>query len=116
MNQSIANEIFKSDLGQTLDVIYVTCDDSVFETMSEAILHVKGELVPNSSPLEDSTIMSYYPRLDEEWIWQYLEKENLYYLCYFDDEGLLGEWFFENKKELDEYILENQIAITSFKN
>jgi hypothetical protein len=48
MTQEKANEIFKTDLGRQLDVIYVTSDDRPFVRIEEAIKHANGELDPNT--------------------------------------------------------------------
>lgn len=61
MTQEKANQIFKSDLGQQLDVIYVTSDDKPFVRYEEALKHANGELVANTKPLADKTITEWYP-------------------------------------------------------
>lgn len=61
MTQEQANKIFDTDLGQQLDVIYVTSDDRVFIREEEAVKHVRGQLDENSKPLENKTITEFYP-------------------------------------------------------
>lgn len=112
MTQELANRIFQSELGQQVLEIFVTSDDQVFIRHQEALLHTKGELIPNTVPLEDDTITTWYENYETFFICQFLESENLYYLVeYNEEEGVLGEWFFENKEKLDNYILENNIKI-----
>lgn len=112
MTQELANRIFQSELGQQVLEIFVTSDDQVFIRHQEALLHTKGELIPNTSPLEDDTITTWYENYETFFTWQFLESENLYYLVeYNEEEGVLEEWFFENKEKLDNYILENNIEI-----
>lgn len=61
MTQEKANEIFNSELGQQLDVIYVTSDDRAFIRHEEALKHTNGELDANTLPLDDKSIVEWYP-------------------------------------------------------
>lgn len=56
----IADEIFKSDLGRQLDIIYSTSDGRFFIRPQEAYLHTKGFLDKDTKPLEDKTIIAHY--------------------------------------------------------
>jgi hypothetical protein len=55
MTQEQANKIFETDLGQQLDVIYVTSDDAIFIRHWEAVQH------KHSKDLKDQTITEFYP-------------------------------------------------------
>ena len=55
MTQEIANEIFKTNIGIQLDVIYVTSDGQPFIRMEEAIKHSDGLLNV------DKSIIQFYP-------------------------------------------------------
>jgi len=110
MTQELVNKIFQSELGQQLNVIFVTSDDQVFIRHQEALLHTKGELIPNTFPLEDDTITTWYENYPTKWTWE----EMLYgkfSLIKYDDLGILDELKFSNKFELDNYILKNNIEI-----
>lgn len=61
MTQEQANKIFDTDLGQQLDVIYVTSDDKPFIRLEEAQKHVMGIIFPFKE-LEDKTITEFYPK------------------------------------------------------
>ena len=62
MTQEKASKIFESELGQQLDVIYVTSDDRVFVRYEEALKHSNGELDPAfPNPLSDKKIEEWYP-------------------------------------------------------
>jgi hypothetical protein len=61
--QEEANKIFDTDLGQQLDVIYVTSDNRVFIRYEEALLNTKGELDKDTKPLEDKFIQEFYSEL-----------------------------------------------------
>ncbi len=67
MTQERANKIFKTSLGQQLNEIFSTSDDRVFMRYEEeAVKHVNGELDPDTLPLEDKTILTWYPEYDDE--------------------------------------------------
>lgn len=53
MTQEQANKIFDTDLGQQLDVIYVTSDNQPFIRLEEAQKHTEK--------LENKTIIEFYP-------------------------------------------------------
>lgn len=59
MTQEKANRIFATELGQQLNVIYVTSDDYPFIRYEEALLHVEAMQVSN--PDFDDTITEWYP-------------------------------------------------------
>jgi len=61
MTQEQADKIFETDLGQQLDKIYSTSDNRTFIRYEEAKLHTEGRLQPNGIPLEDETILEWYP-------------------------------------------------------
>ena len=60
MTQEKINKIFETDLGQQLNMIYCTSDDRTFIRYGEAEKHTKGELDPDTKPLEDKTITEWY--------------------------------------------------------
>jgi hypothetical protein len=60
MNQEKANEIFKTDIGIQLEVIYVTSDDKVFIRQSEALLHTNDMLNGDPENFVDTTITEWY--------------------------------------------------------
>jgi hypothetical protein len=60
MTQEIANEIFQTDIGIQLDVIYVTSDDKVFIRKNEAILHTNDMLNGDPENFVDTTITEWY--------------------------------------------------------
>lgn len=60
MTQTIINRYFQGDLGQQVDVLYSTSDNRVFIRHEEAVRHTNGELDPNTAPLEDKTIETWY--------------------------------------------------------
>lgn len=114
MTQELANKIFQSELGQQCIEIFVTSDDQVFIRHEEALLHTKGELIPNSSLLEDVTITTWYEEYLPKWIW----KEMLYgkySLVKYNDKEILDELKFSNKYELDKYIIKHNIQINNNK-
>ena len=62
MTQEKANKIFEAELGQQLNVIYVTSDDKAFVRYGEALKHSNGELDPAfPNPLADKKIGEWYP-------------------------------------------------------
>lgn len=61
MTQEKANKIFDTDLGQQLDIIYSTSDGRAFIRMSEALANTEGTLDEGSKPLEDKTILEWFP-------------------------------------------------------
>jgi len=60
MTQEKANKIFETELGQQLNVIYVTSDDRAFIRYEEAFEHSNGELDTNTNTLSDKTITEWY--------------------------------------------------------
>ena len=60
MTQEIANEIFKTNIGIQLDVIYVTSDDKVFIRTNEALLHTNDMLNGDPENFVDTTITEWY--------------------------------------------------------
>lgn len=61
MTQEKANEIFATNLGQQLDVIYVTSDDRVFIRYEEAVLHTNDLLNADPENFVDTSITEWYP-------------------------------------------------------
>ena len=55
MTQERANKIFETELGQQIDVIYVTSDGQPFIRMEEAVKHSDGLLNV------DKSIIQFYP-------------------------------------------------------
>jgi hypothetical protein len=60
MTQEKANEIFKTEIGIQLDVIYVTSDDKVFIRYNEALLHTINLLNGDPENFVDTTITEWY--------------------------------------------------------
>ena len=60
MTQEKANEIFKSYLGQQIDVIYSTSDDKCFIRVEEAILHTNEMINANPTSFVDTSISEWY--------------------------------------------------------
>ena len=52
MTQEKANKIFETELGQQLDVIYVTSDDKPFIRFEEAVIHA-GKLLNNDVSISE---------------------------------------------------------------
>ena len=61
MTQEKANEMFKTELGQQLSVIYVTSDDKPFIKFTEAMNYANEGVDDNGKPLKDSSISEWYP-------------------------------------------------------
>jgi len=61
MTQEKANKIFATELGQQLDVIYVTSDDQVFIRYEEAVLHTNELLNGDPENFVDTSITEWYP-------------------------------------------------------
>ena len=61
MTQEIANEIFSTELGQQLDVIFVTSDDYIFIRYEEALFHTNEMLNAEPENFIDTTITEFYP-------------------------------------------------------
>ncbi len=61
MTQEKANKIFATELGQQLDVIYVTSDDQVFIRYEEAVLHTNELLNADPENFVDTSITEWYP-------------------------------------------------------
>lgn len=61
MTQEKVNEIFETELGQQLDVIYVTSDDKVFIRYEEAALHTNELLNADPENFVDTSINEWYP-------------------------------------------------------
>lgn len=61
MTQEKANKIFETELGQQLNVIYVTSDDKSFIRYEEAVLHTNEMLNANPENFVDTTITDWYP-------------------------------------------------------
>lgn len=60
MTQEKANQIFATELGQQLSVIYVTSDDKVFIRHKEAVLHTSDLLNANPEGFVDTSITEWY--------------------------------------------------------
>ena len=60
MTKEKVNEIFKTDIGIQLDVIYVTSDDKVFIRQSEALLHTNDMLNGDPENFVHTTITEWY--------------------------------------------------------
>lgn len=60
MTQEKANKIFATELGQQLDVIYVTSDDQVFIRYEEAVLHTNELLNADPENFVDTSITEWY--------------------------------------------------------
>lgn len=60
MTQERANEIFKTDLGRQLDVIYETSDGKVFIRHEEAVTHTNYMLNANPESFVDTAITEWY--------------------------------------------------------
>lgn len=61
MTQEKANKIFATELGQQLNVIYVTCDDKPFIRYEEAVLHTNELLNADPENFVDTSIIEWYP-------------------------------------------------------
>lgn len=61
MTQEKANKIFATELGQQLDVIYVTSDDQVFIRYEDAVLHTNELLNADPENFVDTSITEWYP-------------------------------------------------------
>jgi hypothetical protein len=61
MTQGKANKIFETELGQQLDVIYVTPDDQTFIRHEEAVSHIKEMLNNDPEKVFKSAITEWYP-------------------------------------------------------
>ena len=61
MTQEKANKIFATELGQQLNVIYVTSDDQPFSRHEEAVLHTNELLNADPENFVDTTITEWYP-------------------------------------------------------
>jgi hypothetical protein len=59
MTQEKANKIFATELGQQLNVIYVTSDDQPFIRYEEAVLHTQKNKLLNIDV--DTSITEWYP-------------------------------------------------------
>ena len=60
MTQEKVNEIFKTDIGIQLEVIYVTSDDKVFVRYKEALLHTNDMLNGDPENFVDTKITEWY--------------------------------------------------------
>lgn len=60
MTQEIANQIFKTQIGVQLDVIYVTSDDKVFIRYDEAVLWTNELLNGDPENFVDTSITEWY--------------------------------------------------------
>lgn len=60
MTQEKANRIFETELGQQLDVIYVTSDEQVFIRYEEAALHTNDLLNADPENYVDTSITEWY--------------------------------------------------------
>lgn len=60
MTQEQANKIFSSELGQQINVIYVTSDDQSFIRYEEAALHTNELLNSNPEEFVDTSITEWY--------------------------------------------------------
>ena len=61
MTQEEANKIFATELGQQLDVIYVTSDDQAFIRYEDAVLHTNELLNADPENFVDTSITEWYP-------------------------------------------------------
>jgi hypothetical protein len=61
MTQEKANKIFATELGQQLNVIYVTSDDQSFIRYEEAVLHTNELLNADPKNFVDTSITEWYP-------------------------------------------------------
>jgi len=61
MTQEKANKIFETELGQQLNVIYMTSDDQPFICYEEALMHTNELLNANPENFVDTTITEWYP-------------------------------------------------------
>lgn len=61
MTQEKANKIFATELGQQLNVIYVTSDDQVFTCYEDAVLHTNDLLNADPENFVDTSITEWYP-------------------------------------------------------
>ena len=61
MTQEKANRIFETDLGQQLNVIYVTSDDRSFIRYEEAVIHTNMLLNADPENFVDTRITEWYP-------------------------------------------------------
>ncbi len=61
MTQEKANKIFATELGQQLNVIYVTSDDQPFIRYEEAQFHTNEMLNGDFENFVDTTITEWYP-------------------------------------------------------
>lgn len=60
MTQEKANEIFQTEMGIQLDVIYTTSDDKVFVRYEEALLHTNDMLNGDPENFVDTKITEWY--------------------------------------------------------
>ena len=61
MTQEKANKIFSTDLGQQLNVIYVTSDDKPFIRYEEAVFYTNELLNAEPENFVDTSITEWYP-------------------------------------------------------
>ena len=61
MTQEKTNKIFETELGQQLNVIYVTSDDQQFIRYEEALLHTNELLNADPENFVDTSITEWYP-------------------------------------------------------
>ena len=61
MTQEKANKIFATELGQQLDVIYVTSDDQAFIRYEDTVLHTNELLNADPENFVDTSITEWYP-------------------------------------------------------
>lgn len=60
MTQERVNKIFETELGQQLDVIYVTSDDRAFIRYEEAVSHANYLLNSDPENIVDTSITEWY--------------------------------------------------------
>jgi hypothetical protein len=57
--QEKVKKAFKSSLGQQCDLLWTTSDGRIFIRHEEAYAHAKGQLDPDTEPLEDKAVLGW---------------------------------------------------------
>lgn len=76
MTQEKANKIFATELGQYLNVIYVTSDDQPFIRHEEAVLHTNELLNADPENFVDTSITEWYPEVNNT-VMKFIKKQLL---------------------------------------
>jgi hypothetical protein len=66
MTQDKANKIFETQIGEQLEMIYVTSDDKAFVRHGEAIMHTNDMLNGDPEKSVDTTVETWFREYKEE--------------------------------------------------